>query len=751
MRYTISCMASVMLLGAFLPAQRLVPSAAAPDAPSSRSFRLGVNGRLWLGAIAVDASGNVYVTGGTSAELPVTNPEMPKRGSANRVNAFVMKFDPNGRPLWSSFIGGSTGRPGTIGSPGGDYAVAIAVDPAGQALIGGRTTSTDFPVVNAFLGVPHATGVSAFDGFVAKLSADGKRLIYSSYFGGRNGDSRLVGVAAGPAGEAWVAGSSTSNEIATHFDVSNSDSNQVIVLKLNPAGGVVWSTRMSGRTVYDFAVDALGQPHVTAGCASGACGPFVAKLSASGSPQLYRERVSTGQGSGAFRMSLGPAGEAVVSGPSGVSAAADPWPADWSLGTGGFVRVLDASGRTLSSNAIGSTDVQVLMADRLFVAFNTVRTGLPTERALVPNHVDGPFFVSDDGAATWSNIGGTRGARAIHVDSQRDQLFAVISTELHRSDDGGRTWLRDSYAPYFAVDPRQPNIQWATFGPVFRRVDGGAWQAVSHTLGPSPNTATTLAVSPHDGSAWVGGDFGVEVVAADGRTHRFENDGFPLHPNLSPLTRGYDAPRAFAFDARDPAVVYAGTSGGLYGRSASGGGWVNLTAQLGGRIQAVIAAAVDPANSNVLLIARHDAIYRSVDRGRNWQPVLSDTEVRSIVPDPNRAGVIYAAGHGIYRSLDHGATWHTASQGYESRFPVTGLAINPRTSRLYASSEDIHPLAYVMAIGRSGSRYTRPWATYLADGPVFDVAATLSGAAVFGLATQVSDRHSEVTIVQIGQ
>ena len=31
------------------------------------------------------------------------------------------------------------------------------------------------------------------------------------------------------------------------------------------------------------------------------------------------------------------------------------------------------------------------------------------------------------------------------------------------------------------------------------------------------------------------------------------------------------------------------------------------------------------------------------------------------------------------------------------------------------------------------------------------VAATLSGAAVFGLATQVSDRHSEVTIVQIGQ
>src|SRR5688500_3031894 len=112
--------ASVMLLGALLPAQRLMRPAAAPDAPPSRSFRLGVHGRLSLGAIAVDACGNVYVTGGTAAELPVTNPEMPKRGSPNRVNAFVMKFEPNGRPLWSSYIGGSTGRPGTISTPGGD-------------------------------------------------------------------------------------------------------------------------------------------------------------------------------------------------------------------------------------------------------------------------------------------------------------------------------------------------------------------------------------------------------------------------------------------------------------------------------------------------------------------------------------------------------------------------------------------------------------------------------------------------------
>jgi hypothetical protein len=95
--------ASFALLTVSVPlllAQRVAPSTAAADAPPSRSFVLAVNTRLYLGAIAVDPSGNVYLTGGTSAQLPATNPEMPKRGA--RINAFVMKFDQNLRPLWSS-------------------------------------------------------------------------------------------------------------------------------------------------------------------------------------------------------------------------------------------------------------------------------------------------------------------------------------------------------------------------------------------------------------------------------------------------------------------------------------------------------------------------------------------------------------------------------------------------------------------------------------------------------------------------
>jgi hypothetical protein len=763
--------AILLLLGPWVVAQRVAPSAAAPDAPPSRSFRLAVNGRLSVRAIAVDAGGNIYVAGGTTAtDLPAANPEMPRRGTWS--NAFVTKFDSNGRALWSSYIGGSTGRPGTLSEPGGSFALGIAVDPAGRAVIVGRTTATDFPVVNAFVGAAQATTFAYSDGFVAKLSGDGKRLMHSSYFGGGNTGSILSGVALGPAGEAWIAGSSGSNAIATQFDVSNRDSNHVIVLKLNPAGGVVWSTRMSGAAVYDLAVDSLGQPHIAAGCWSSqdvsflsACSPFIAKLSASGSQQLYREQVSTGDND-PFRLSLGPTGQAVVAGKTGVSSTGDPWPSAWGLAGIGFVRMLDASGRTLSSNLVNATAVRqdavhVLASDRLIVAFNTTTARLPTERALVSSLVDGPLFISDDGAATWAHLGGSQTAQSIHVNPEGEQLFAVSATLSSRSDDGGRTWRADSANPFFAIDPRQSRIHWkseeTTRGPVLRRIDGGAWQSVGPTfgLGPNPaNTVTTLAVNPHDSSAWLGGEFGVEIFPDEGRSSRFENEGLPL-PS-SPASRGFARPRTFVFDPYDPRVAYVATAAGFYGRFEAGAAWTNLTSQLppatplGDRFD-VIAGAVDPVETNILLIGRRDGAYRSIDRGRSWQQVLSGTEVRAIVADPNRPGVVYLSGNSIYRSLDHGATWQLANGGYVARSAPLTLAINPKTSRLYASSETLKPIAFVMEVTGSGSTYARPWATYLEDGEVFDVAATPSGAAVVGLLTLSGDRGSEVTIVRIGQ
>lgn len=722
---------------------------------------------LGLTAIAVDGNGNIYLTGSSRDELPAMNREMPKRGGSTRENAFVTKFDPLGRPLWSSYIGGTTGRSGTILDPGGDYAFDIAVDAAGQAVIVGRTTSTDFPVVNAFQGVSQTTQPQYSDGFVAKLSGDGKRLIYSSYFGGRNGDSRVAGVAAGPAGEVWIAGSSNSNQIATQYDISDPDSNHAVVIKLNPAGGVVWSTRMSGTMVYDLAVDGLGQPHIAASCWApqdvDSCNPFVAKLSTSGSQQLYRERVSSGSNV-PFALSLGLNGQAVVAGRLGGTQPADPWPAEWNLSGSGFVRILDPSGKTLSFNSVNVADqqdsVHASMGNRLIVAFATTSRDLPTERALVPRHVDGPMYVSDDRAASWTNIGGPGVATSLQLDQQSDELYLVSrSGSDYRSADGGRTWLQESVGSNLAIDPRHPEIQWSAGGTsVFRRVNKGSWNSLDFARlvprGYSP-TIETVSVSPHDGSAWVGGEFGVAVFTDEGRAYRFDH-GLPVNRSFNGTTY-LSQPFRFAFDPLDPNIVYAGLREGLFAKFGPQAEWVPLTRELGvytglASSTTITALAVAPNDPRILFIGRSDGLFRSVDRGSTWETVLRGTGVSTILPDAIVPGVFYASADVLYRSTDYGRTWQSASRGYESRGAPGGLAMSARTARLYASSLSFEPLPFVMSITGMATTYTRTWATYLENGGrVVDVVTAPTGAAVLALVASTGNDRREVTIVQIGQ
>ena len=88
--------------------------------------------------IAVDASGDAYVTGNTtSTNFPTANPlQATLRGSTN---AFVAKLNPAGSALvYSTYLGGSND----------DYGHDIAVDTSGDAYVTGNTNSTNFPTAN---------------------------------------------------------------------------------------------------------------------------------------------------------------------------------------------------------------------------------------------------------------------------------------------------------------------------------------------------------------------------------------------------------------------------------------------------------------------------------------------------------------------------------------------------------------------------------------------------------------------------
>ncbi|MDQ4132268.1 MAG: SBBP repeat-containing protein [Actinomycetota bacterium] len=157
--------------------------------------------------IAVDGSGNAYVTGDTdSANFPMANPYDATLG---RVDAFVTKISATGPLTYSTFLGGSTFTGSDFG--GDDIGYGIAVDGAGRAHVTGYTQSSNFPVVEPIQPAPS----NFHDAFVARFNVAGSALEYSTYLGGDGGDEGLD-IAVGGS-DAFVTGKTDSPLDFTEF------------------------------------------------------------------------------------------------------------------------------------------------------------------------------------------------------------------------------------------------------------------------------------------------------------------------------------------------------------------------------------------------------------------------------------------------------------------------------------------------------------------------------------------------------
>jgi uncharacterized protein (TIGR03437 family) len=119
---------------------------------------------------------------------------------------FVVKWSPDGsKMLYSTFFGGSYS----------DQITAITVDPQGEAIIAGTTTSSDFPVTQT---ISAASPAPASSGFVAKLSADGSQAIYSSLLGASKGVT-ISGLAIDSSGAPYIVGSTQAPDFPTTTNV----------------------------------------------------------------------------------------------------------------------------------------------------------------------------------------------------------------------------------------------------------------------------------------------------------------------------------------------------------------------------------------------------------------------------------------------------------------------------------------------------------------------------------------------------
>jgi len=204
--------------------------------------------------IAVDGSGNAYITGFTvSDNFPTKNPIQASK--AGYQDAFIAKIDADGSALvYSTYLGGSDR----------DSGHGIAVDGSGNAYITGYTVSDNFPTKNPI----QASYAGYDDAFVAKIDADGSALVYSTYLGGNSDDSGY-GIAVDGSGNAYITGDTDSDSFPTKnpIQASKAGYRDAFVAKINAAGSaLVYSTYLGGNS-YDFghgiAVDDSGNAYIT--------------------------------------------------------------------------------------------------------------------------------------------------------------------------------------------------------------------------------------------------------------------------------------------------------------------------------------------------------------------------------------------------------------------------------------------------------------------------------------------------------
>lgn len=128
--------------------------------------------------VAVDASGNAYITGGTGDVSYATSVGAFKgaSGSAANGDALVVKLSADGKTvLYTTHIGGGAT----------DIGLGIAVDTSGNIYITGLTNSLDYPVTaGAFETKSPRTSQDYGNCFVTKLNNSGTAALYSSYFAG---------------------------------------------------------------------------------------------------------------------------------------------------------------------------------------------------------------------------------------------------------------------------------------------------------------------------------------------------------------------------------------------------------------------------------------------------------------------------------------------------------------------------------------------------------------------------------------
>jgi Beta-propeller repeat len=331
--------------------------------------------------IAVDATGNAYVTGFTaSTDFPTTAGAFQTAFGGGGLDAFVVKLNPAGSSLvYGTYLGGADS----------DVGLGIAIDSGQNAYVTGGTFSANFPIA---AGVSQPALAGGRDAFVTQLNAAGTALVYSTYLGGAGTDVGNA-IAVDSTGAAYITGSTTCAGapcvVATDFPTTagvvqttrpvgeGAGVTDAFVTKLTPAGVRSYSTLLGGTFADEglaISVDGAGNAYLTGGTSSGGAPP-------AGFPVTTGFDNFTGA-TQAFLTKLDPTGTVILfsrSAPTGtlnsVSRDAAPAPPSVSTSIG-----LDAAGNVyVSGSETRSAPSAGRLTDAFMIVFNPAFTVVSPE------------------------------------------------------------------------------------------------------------------------------------------------------------------------------------------------------------------------------------------------------------------------------------------------------------------------------------------------------------------------------------
>lgn len=611
--------------------------------------------------VAVDAAGNIFLTGTTnSPTFPTLNAAQATRGGA--FDAFVVKLDPTASHLiWGTWLGGT----------GDDTVSAIAVDQSGNAWVLGLR-SNGVPDVRPLQPRPSPGGpfvarllpdgtldlMSSVSGVVSDITidpagracivghdpsgiliqivaADGGSIDQSTRFGSPGQDDQGLGIAAAPDGDLIVTGRTSSSTLATPgaYDVTPDRDLADFVARIAPFTSVPrWVTYVDGGIGFG---GTLTVP------------PMRVAVTSRGEPIL----VGTTDGNGFTAVP---------------AAAARPH---------GFVLRSGSGGRSFSR-----TDMPDVVVRAPYPGWRDMSLAFDAgDPAVLYGATPIGSFVSRDAGLTWQPLINFFKVIVTHP-ARPGVLFASDWFNVHASADGGTSWLyRGPIAPTaphilaLAVDPNASETVYAgTDGDgLYRSLDGArTWQALNAGL-PVGRVSQVVTVPSRPGHLYAIVNGVVYMSTNFGASWGLRSNG--LLPDAT----------ALAVAPGDPSTLYAIASAAVWRSNDAGAFWEMVSLPRPG---GPLALAVHPTDARIVFIATPDTIYRSTDGGRTLlRP--SQTEgldfalwAELVAVHPSRPDVVYAfsfnrPADAFIRVLSADGTRLLASQAFGGTFDDAGAAV----------------------------------------------------------------------------